>query len=454
MPQTRNGSGSSEPSRLRQETVVMRRLGFIDAFFLAFGGQSILLSLLTYGAAVIALSGYFSPVAVALGTALVVLNGVVVQRLSNLYTQNGGYYNYAKNINGRLGAHIGWVYISYATLYGGAYVVGTAFVVGYALGLSPVMVSLIITASAISLVLLGVKPSSRYAIATGALEIGIILYFVVGSFMHAHLTVYNPFSNIRLTRGIPLAILLGASIPTGYGVLAQVSGEVVEAERTVGRAMLTVIIISGVLASIFVLALTNLAYTMSLKAHTLGAESMLSLVSNVNEAARPIIIFSVLSDGVLGAMAYLMAATRTIWRMSQDGYMPKWFGALRKGEPTNTLAILSPAYISITTVSMLFLPAFDDFVALGVVAALCSLYIHFVANTSLYSHTRKPSSRGNAWRIIALLAMCYTGFNFGFSLYEGKTVYAVVFLGLTLTGLVYTLLRPSKHHRVGLDYSS
>ncbi|PSN93417.1 hypothetical protein B9Q09_05940, partial [Candidatus Marsarchaeota G2 archaeon ECH_B_SAG-C16] len=301
MPQTPKGSRSSEPSRLRQETVVMRRLGFIDAFFLAFGGQSILLSLLTYGAAVIALSGYFSPVAVALGTALVVLNGVVVQRLSNLYTQNGGYYNYAKNLNGRLGAHTGWVYISYAILYGGAYVVGTAFVVGYALGLSPVMVSLIITASAISLVLLGVKPSSRYAIATGALEIGIILYFVVGSFLHAHLTVYNPFSNIRLTRGIPLAILLGASIPTGYGVLAQVSGEVVEAERTVGRAMLTVIVISGLLASIFVLALTNLAYTMSLKAHTLGAESMLSLVSNVNEAARPIIIFSVLSDGVLGA---------------------------------------------------------------------------------------------------------------------------------------------------------
>ncbi|MEM3798631.1 MAG: APC family permease [Thermoprotei archaeon] len=441
MPHVTNNEHTDTPSGVTQETLVVRRLGFFDAFFLAFGGQSILLSLLTYGAAVITLAGYFSPVAVALGALLVLLNGAVVQRLSNIYPQNGGYYNYANKINRALGTHTGWVYISYATLYGGAYVVGTAFVVGRALGLNPMTIALFITLAAITLVLLGVKPSTRYAMVTGLLEMGVILYIVAISFINTHLKLYDPFSEIHLSGSIPLAILLGASIPTGYGVLAQVSGEVVEAERNVGKAMFSVIIIGGLLASLFVLALSNVAYNTNMGVHTLETAKTFGIISNLNIGARPIIIFSVLSDGVLGAMAYLMAATRTIWRMSQEGHIPKWFGGLSKGEPINTLAILSPIYIFITTLSMFFLPIFEDFVALGVVAALCSMYIHFVAGTSLLSHARKPKLKSKGWAVVALVAMCYTGFNFIFSLYGGKAVYAIVFLGVALTGVLYTALQ-------------
>ncbi|MEM0322178.1 MAG: APC family permease, partial [Thermoprotei archaeon] len=282
MPHVTNNEHTDTPSGVTQETLVVRRLGFFDAFFLAFGGQSILLSLLTYGAAVITLAGYFSPVAVALGALLVLLNGAVVQRLSNIYPQNGGYYHYANKINRALGTHTGWVYISYATLYGGAYVVGTAFVVGRALGLNPMTIALFITLAAITLVLLGVKPSTRYAMVTGLLEMGVILYIVAISFINTHLKLYDPFSEIHLSGSIPLAILLGASIPTGYGVLAQVSGEVVEAERNVGKAMFSVIIIGGLLASLFVLALSNVAYNTNMGVHTLETAKTFGIISNLN----------------------------------------------------------------------------------------------------------------------------------------------------------------------------
>jgi amino acid transporter len=432
--------------------MVVRRLGFLDAFFLAFGGQSILLSLLTYGAAAIALAGYFSPVAVALGSAIVVLNGLVVQRLSNLYTQNGGYYNYAKKLGAKVGLHTGWMYISYASVYGAAYVVGTAFVVGYALGVSPSLIALVITAAAITLVVLGVKPSSKYAVATGILEISVILFIIIDSLVHTNMAVYNPLSNLRLGRGVPLAILLGASIPTGYGILAQVSGEVVEAERNVGRAMITVVVISGILASIYVFALSNLAYTMSVRVHTLDAPNTLNLVAELSYAMRPVIVFGVLSDGVLGAMAYLMAATRTLWKMSQDGHMPGWFTKLRRGEPINTLTILGPIYLVVATATTLFVPVFQDFVALGVVAALCSLYIHFVANTSLFTH--RSGVKRDPWRLVALLAMCYTAFNFGFSIYDGKIIYSVMFVALSLVGLAFMATRPTRRSAHHMDAHS
>lgn len=390
-----------------------------------------ILSLLTYGAVVVVLSGYFSPVAVALGTLLVLLNGLVVQHLSAIYTQNGGFYNYAKALGQNVGTHTGLVYTAYSLLYGGAYVVGTAFSLSFALNVSPLLVSLAITLAATVLVALGIKPSSRYAMVAGILEISVIIYFVAESFAGTHFALYNPLKNTWQGGNIPLAIILGASIPTGYGVLAQVSGEVVDAQRNVGKAMLLVIVIGGLLASAYIFALTNLTYHMGLKPGQLDAGRVLGTMLGFSAAARPLLLFAILSDGVLGAMACLVAATRTLWSMSQDGHAPGFLGALKRGEPANSLLVLAPIYLGATTITMLFASPYQVFVGLGVVSALCSLYIHLVTNTSLVSLNR------SRWRILGFAAACYSGLNLFLSLLEGQTAHAAIFFAILAGGLAY-----------------
>lgn len=414
------------------ETVVVRRLGFLDAFFLSFGGQSVILSLLTYGAFVVALSGYFSPIVVALGTLLVLLNGLVVLRLSNMYTENGGFYNYARPLGELVGAHAGWVFAAYTLLYGGAYIVGTAFTLGLALSLDPKIIAAAITLSAVVLVALGVKPSSRYAIASGLLEISLILYFAVGSLVKAHLSAYNPISNVELGGGTPLAILLGASIPTGYGVLAQLSGEVVGAERTVGRAMLLVIVLGGGLACLYIYSLANLAHATGLS--TLTPQDLIALMLGLNSTLKPVVEFAIISDGVLGGMACLIAATRTLWKMGQDGHLPKLFARLRRGEPANATATLAPIYFAATTLSLLFADPYQVFTILAVTSIFCLLYVHFLANTSLYKLTRLRRET-RFWGAVALAAACYTSLSFALTLVEGEKLYAAAFLAIALGGL-------------------
>ena len=91
-------SGNVKTSDKQQGKDIKRQLSFSDVFFLSFGGQSPLLSLLTYGAVALSLGGYFAPVIILIGTAVVLVNGLVVNRLSKRFTSLGGYYTYAMNL--------------------------------------------------------------------------------------------------------------------------------------------------------------------------------------------------------------------------------------------------------------------------------------------------------------------------------------------------------------------
>ncbi len=91
-----------------EATDLKRQLGFKDVFFLSFGGQSPLLSLLTYGAVALALGGYLSPVFLIIGALIVLVNGFVIQRLAKRFTSTGGIYTYAfHSLSERMGFQTG-----------------------------------------------------------------------------------------------------------------------------------------------------------------------------------------------------------------------------------------------------------------------------------------------------------------------------------------------------------
>ena len=114
-----------------------RQLSFRDVFFLSFGGSSPLLSLLTYGAIALSLGGYLAPIILLAGALVVLVNGLVVQRLSKRFTSSGGYYTYAiHSLSERAGFQTGWMYLYYSILFGAAYVIGAVYVINFVFGIS------------------------------------------------------------------------------------------------------------------------------------------------------------------------------------------------------------------------------------------------------------------------------------------------------------------------------
>ncbi|MEM3856565.1 MAG: amino acid permease, partial [Saccharolobus sp.] len=62
---------NSSISKTQEKQEPKRHLSFIDIVFLSMGGQSPFLSILTYGLTVFLLVGAFAPIAIILGTLLV-----------------------------------------------------------------------------------------------------------------------------------------------------------------------------------------------------------------------------------------------------------------------------------------------------------------------------------------------------------------------------------------------
>ena len=124
--------GSSHESRRH----LHREIGLLDLVFLSFGGQSPFLSILSYGVLVFTSVGAIAPLAIMLGTLMVLINGLVVYRLSTRFTQTGGYYTYAYySLTKRLGFETGWLYTIYAVLYGAAYVIAASSILVEVVGL-------------------------------------------------------------------------------------------------------------------------------------------------------------------------------------------------------------------------------------------------------------------------------------------------------------------------------
>ncbi|EQD47013.1 amino acid permease-associated region, partial [mine drainage metagenome] len=123
---------------------------------------------MTYGAVVLALAGFFAPIVLLMATAIVVINGLVILRLSRRFTSTGGYYTYAmRTLSERTGFQTGWMYLFYSILFGSAYVVGAAFVINFVLGVNPVVIVLALSVPAMIFLVTGVSPSAKYAIVAG-----------------------------------------------------------------------------------------------------------------------------------------------------------------------------------------------------------------------------------------------------------------------------------------------
>ncbi|MCL4356859.1 MAG: amino acid permease [Candidatus Thermoplasmatota archaeon] len=440
-----------------------RHLSFRDVFFLSFGGMSPLLSLLTYGAVALSYGGLIAPIIIVLGTMLVLVNGLVVMQLSKRFRTSGGYYTYAfQALSDRVGFSTGWVYLFYALLFGMAYVTGAVYVVSIIFGFPIYLTLLGIVLPASVFLILGIKPSATYAIYTGIAEICLILAIVGISFYIGGGSAYlpDPISYHISGSALALGILFAMGIPTGYGAIAPISGEVKNPEKVVGRSAISVILAGGLLASLFIYAISNLLIQTgsSFPSGTSSLPIVSIILGKFSVYSRYLafgITIAAINDGILAILSFGAAASRTMFRMGYDRAFPTIFAKKLKNQPIVSNVAVSLVITVFPLIMFLYLPISSSFIILGTIASLGGLFIHIMAGTSLLRiglrRGKRLVIRGtknflgilNDYReaFLAGIASLITAIELIYSAYSTKLVYATLFLLWIVAGYVVLDIR-------------
>ncbi len=441
----------SQPADLK------RSLGLRDVFFLSFGGMSPLLSLLTYGAVALEYGGPLAPLIMIIGMLLVLVNGLVVMQLSKRFRTTGGYYTYAfQALTERVGLSTGWMYLFYSSLYAMAYLVGAVFIVNTIFGVSSYLIFFVIIIPAIAFLILGVRPSSKYAVYTGIVEILVIVVIFGFSILLAGGSTYipNPITMHISSGFLALGILFAMSIPTGYGSIAPISGEIKDPEKTVGRAAVSVIMVGGTLATIFLYGIYNLLLHLGISTSSSGGLPILGILENHFSVYSYYIIIVVaiasINDGILALLSFGSAASRTIFRMGVDRSFPAFFAKKIRDQPIAGNITVSLVLFFIPLIMITRFPNETAFIILGTIASLGGLFIHIIADFSLIRIGLRRSKRmllrgaKGLWSrtkdykevILAIAASIITSIELIYAAYSTVLVYSTLFLIWIVLGYI------------------
>lgn len=452
-----------------------RTLSFRDLVFLSFGGQAALLSLLTYATGVLVYASRFSPIAIVLGTTVVLLNAVPVYGLSRRYAEAGGYYIYALyTMTRRLGLETGWVYIFYSVIYGAAYIMGATYVLQYAIGLHPMFWAVTMLVAASTFLALGIRPSARYAEIAAIAELVTLIFIAVANFAITGFKFYNPFSTFTniSPSSLATAMLFAVGIPTGYGSITPLGGEALKRED-IGKAALLVVVLGGLLDALVVYSIIDAGMYSGKLNYILSAKVPIMdfLRLYYREFALIILLFAAFSDGVLAVLSFMAATSRTIYAMAKNNMLPHPLSSTRDGHPFNAVLTTIFAY-SLAVVPSLALAGrpFELFLVYGSLAGMANLFVHISADVSFViqeSRTMKraltySSLRFTGWIIrrllliiVGLAATAYSIWTLTLSM-ESRSISGETYLFLLwiIIGFIYAEVIDELMGRVSQSQSS
>jgi amino acid transporter len=415
-----------------------RELGLLDIVFLSFGGQSPFLSVLSYGTYAFLLAKGFAPIAILIGTLIVLVNGLNVYKLSSKIAQPGGYTAYAYfSLTKRLGFQTGWIYMLYAVVYGAAYVVATTLVVKEVFDFNPLIFLTLVFGVSSVLLLLGVRPTTKYALFASTFEALAMAVLAVMFLAATGWHFYNPFQTEIPTSDLATAIIFGAGIPTGYGSIAPVSGEAKNPKRTIPLAIIIVILLGGGLAAFDTYGIADYLYY---KQVNLSSDyAVINLVGHeYGILTMAFALFAAINDGILATMSYMIASSRTLYGLSYYGFVHQAFKAFKpKVGPVNALVATLAAYAIILYSTVHALGLLDAFVVLGYISMLSGLVAHIITDLALLKISLKRLRKRLFELSIALTGTILTVYIILTSASSVPAYYINVFLLWVLAGFIY-----------------
>jgi len=448
--------------QLKKDTLVFREVLFQGIASSAPAGAAV--ATLT-GSAAFALGSL--PLVTVAAFVLVLMNAIVINRISEHVAGAGGYYEYSKQGFGMaVGSFVGWTYIIYQ-VFALAFI-GLSMAVFVPALLSSVFnlnvpgwlwFPLLVLTEGFGFLIsyLGVKGSLRWATVMGTLEILVVviigLVIVLSHPSINTVSVFTPQYAQGGISGVALGVLFAYTAFAGYGGATPLGEETKEAKRTVGRA---VIFTSVILGLFFIFA--AYAFTVGWGPSNMGSYAnalvpgITLTLQDLGPIAAVIITVFYINSILTDAVVLTNSASRVIFSMGRDKVLSSRLSAVHDVHKTPHISAIVTV-VAATAVAAISVPllgggGFNAFIFTGVVATLGTLLVHMIANAALPVIRRKRNlSMGIlniALAVITIAALMYVFYGTFISISTPVIVAAYLFAAWSIVGVIYILARRSR----------
>jgi amino acid transporter len=396
-----------------QQSLHKNSIGFIGLVFQSLTSIAPLMDMIAFitTASLFALASVPLSFLLAFITTFLTINTIF--QFSKKVASSGGYYSFVGlGLGSRAGLFTGWIYLLYtwlvvpnAALFFGAIFVPAVFqfLTGVILpSYAWVVLSLVLILFVTGMAYLGIKPSLKYSIITGTIEISIMVLFslviIVRSGADNTPLVFTPIFARGGLSGVALGMIFSIISFAGSGTPVILGEEAKLPHKTIGKAVIASVIISGS-------AILFSAYALIIGWGTSQVSSFATqLIPGISEARRylgiagaaVIVIFGVNSFLNLG-LSYFNAGVRSMFAIARDGViLPKKLAAIKEKRNTPYLAILAYFLIalSLSIPIALWIGPYTAFIIEVTGVGVGYFIVHILANLSLgvYFHKIKELS--------------------------------------------------------------
>jgi amino acid transporter len=360
-----------------------------------------------FTAFIVSLAGITAPLAYFIGFLIVLMLGSTLAQLAKHMPSAGGYYTYvSRAIHARAGFLVSWMYILYSPLVGGplagffGFIVAGELKANWNIDVPWLWVASILVFAPLTAYLqwTGIKPSTRFMVITGGLEMLIVMGLAVSGFLFPpagssiSLEVFNP-ANIPTAEGgffagtFFLAVVFTVQGLTGWEASAPLAEETQDPRRNVPLSvMLSIVIIGSFLVIVFWGVITGFGNDAA--AVTASPElPALALAHRVWGGGWIILLFAFLNSVAAVCIACANVGTRMWYSMARSGSFPAALAKVHPVHKTPTNAIL--VQMALNVVAGLYVGAVWDpqtgfFLATGLLLVLAVSFAYLMANLAVF----------------------------------------------------------------------
>ena len=355
-----------------------------------------------FTAVIVGFAGVTAPLAYTIGFVIVLLLGSTLAQLAKHMPSAGGYYTYvSRGLHPRAGFLTSWMYILYSPLVGGPLAGFFGFIVAGELKATwsidvPWLwwVSILVFAPLTAyLQWEGIKPSTRFIVITGGLEMVIVMTLAIFGFLvppagspGISLEVFNP-ANIPVGEGFALAVVFTVQGLTGWEASAPLAEETKDPRRNVPLSvMLSIVLIGSFLVIVFWGTITGFGNdTEAVK--TAVPVPALVLAHRVWGGAWIIVLFAFLNSVAAVCIACANVGTRMWYSMARSGSFPKALATVHPKHKTPTNAILLQMALNIVAgiyVGLVWHPDIGFYLVTGLLLVLAVSVAYILANAAVF----------------------------------------------------------------------
>jgi amino acid transporter len=355
-----------------------------------------------FTAFIVSLAGITAPLAYFIGFLIVLMLGSTLAQLAKHMPSAGGYYTYvSRTVHPRAGFLTSWMFILYSPLVGGPLAGFFGFIVAGELKANwgidvpwlwwvAVLVFAPLTAY---LQWTGIKPSTRFMVITGGVEMIIVMALAISGFLippagssGISLEVFNP-ANIGDFTLFSLAVVFTVQGLTGWEASAPLAEETKDPKRNVPLSvMLSILIIGSFLVIVFWGVITGFGNDPDAITSSPDLPA-LALAHRVWGGAWIIILFAFLNSVAAVSIACANVGTRMWYSMARSGSFPAALAKVHPVHKTPTNAILVQLALNLVAGilgGIILQPDVSFFFLVGLVLVLGVTVAYLFANLGVF----------------------------------------------------------------------